>query len=382
MAQDGSTTGCRGMGVFDSHDQARTAAVSCDSGLYAGASLDTANPSLFFQSAAGASPQASNPAYDWQAHDFATGLENRMATFQPPANYDGNGVYGTGGTSPTVFKAKCWYFKNTGAAAFGATASGLTSATRTAKQQYLQFGVGATLTNHMIKHPSNWQVYTMKAGVQPYEGTATGSGAILASQTVWPGINSIGVASISMDKFKDETAGDSDYTHVYHLNVVSYPVNLQPLTTATGTAADTFTNPLSTDTVTLTTSKETVLYSIFAFTITDFLVREVTIRDYRGSEYWSAIGGLYGGSVLIIALFFTATALKDPKTARPVQLFNYLCPKQQEEWLAPYQSDDKNKAAAEETTPPAEKNPAVDDEGLRKRNTDNTATEGEASNQL
>merc|ERR1712070_813869 len=117
--------------------------------------------------------------YTWNQNDFATGLENRMATFLPPTGYAGQSIYGAG----TPFKARCWLLKNTDSA---------NSATRSATQTYLQFAVGATTTNHMIQHPATWEIYTMKAGVQPFEGAATDtSGAILASQTVWPGMNSI-----------------------------------------------------------------------------------------------------------------------------------------------------------------------------------------------
>lgn len=76
-----------------------------------------------------------------------------------------------------------------------------------------------------------------------------------------------------------------------------------------------------------------------ALTISNFIVREITIRNRTVAEYWAAIGGLFAGSLLLFSLFFAASGVNHNN--RQVQTFNFVDSETQEEWLEPYQPVDK-----------------------------------------
>jgi hypothetical protein len=51
------------------------------------------------------------------------------------------------------------------------------------------------------------------------------------------------------------------------------------------------------------------------------------------------IGGLFAGSLLILSIFFAASGVTHNN--RIVQTFNFMGKEEQEQWLEPYQPEDK-----------------------------------------
>ena len=59
-----------------------------------------------------------------------------------------------------------------------------------------------------------------------------------------------------------------------------------------------------------------------SFTIDSFFVREVTTRyQYSIYDVWAAIGGLYGGSLLILSMLFTVASIPE---LTEVKVFRFL----------------------------------------------------------
>merc|ERR1711934_148997 len=80
------------------------------------------------------------------------------------------------------------------------------------------------------------------------------------------------------------------------------------------------------------------LWGVVSFTITNFIVREVTIRDYTVAEVWAGIGGLWSGSLMILMIFFSTSDVVNSKH-RFFRVFNFLCPSKRDAWLEEAQAE-------------------------------------------
>lgn len=228
----------------------------------------------------------------------------------------------------TTYKPVCYYFKNTGNAV----------ATYGAAQNFASMAFSATMTNNLLAVPPALETYVMEAGKVPYEGTAASTtGGILATKVNMPGYGNQGLATMHYDKIKDETKGETEFTYLWQVTQTSAPIHQQNIigdAGGTGSTAYTFTNPLnSADTITEGRSHmDGLLWGAVSFTITDFIVREVTIRDYTVAEVWAGIGGLWSGSLMILMIFFSTSDVTNSKH-RFFRVFNFLCPSKRDEWL-------------------------------------------------
>merc|ERR1711934_800660 len=144
----------------------------------------------------------------------------------------------------------------------------------------------------------------------------------------------MGIGSINLDKIKDQTKGETDWTYLYQISVTSYSVGLSPLHSASQTVTSVFDG----STITLPAWKPDVVFGPTSFSLGSFITREVVIRDYTVAEVWAGIGGLWAGSLLLLALFFVPTATTD-KYNRPVQIFNWVFPSLKDEWMDQYEEE-------------------------------------------
>lgn len=130
---------------------------------------------------------------------------------------------------------------------------------------------------------------------------------------------------------------------------MSYPVQSQNIVGASNSAGTTGGNTVgtvqygykiqsslkTTETMTATYDEinSGILYGAVAFTISNFVVREITIRNYTVAEYWAAIGGLWSASLMLCMIFFSTTEIADAKH-RLFRVFNFTCPASRDEWMA------------------------------------------------
>ena len=71
-----------------------------------------------------------------------------------------------------------------------------------------------------------------------------------------------------------------------------------------------------------------------SFTIDSFFVREVTTRyQYSIYDVWAAIGGLYGGSLLILSMLFIVASILE---LTEVKVFRFLPSSVKKKWLGEY----------------------------------------------
>ena len=99
---------------------------------------------------------------------------------------------------------------------------------------------------------------------------------------------------------------------------------------------------LSGTTHTLYLSRNTnndLIYAFNALTISDFVVREILVRNRTPSEYWAAIGGLFAGSLLILNLFFISSGVTFGN--RQVKLFNFAYQDIKDKWLSKYDESER-----------------------------------------
>jgi hypothetical protein len=186
----------------------------------------------------------------------------------------------------------------------------------------------ADLAELHLTDPSHYEVYMMEAGKAPADSTK-----ILASRAVWPGLGMKGIGSISMDRFKDETKGETAWTYNYQIAVTSAPDKLVYWTsTPDNTAAKTESSLGTTQTIHPGDLDNGPLWGVSSFTVSNFIVRSVLIRDYTVAEVWAGIGGLWAASVMVMSIFFHQTDISD-KNHRLFYLFNFLCPQQRDEYL-------------------------------------------------
>jgi len=241
----------------------------------------------------------------------------------------------------TTFKPTCFYYANEGNA----------NATYNGVQNYISASFAADINNNMLSTPTAFEAYLMEAGKSPYAGTeAATDGGILATKVLLPAMGNVGIGQIAYDKFKDESEGETDWTYLYDVDSTSYAFHSQ-LIMGTSNAAGTQTTGYRTERALSTaTTKPTVyfentvdgpLISYTSFSITNFVVREVTIRNYNFQEYWEAIGSLWAASLLICVIAFGETDISDKKH-RMVRVFNFTLPKYRDAWLEEAEANPDN----------------------------------------
>merc|ERR1712166_310103 len=108
--------------------------------------------------------------------------------------------------------------------------------------------------------------------------------------------------------------------------------------------ADTWTTPFRKQSYSAIDNK---LWSAVSFSISNFVVREITIRDHTVAEVWAAIGGLWSGSLLILMVFFGTSDVSNAKH-RFYRTFNFCCPGTRDEWLEEAGKEVANAAEEEE----------------------------------
>ena len=285
----------------------------------------------------------------YETHEYAVGLANKLSTYIPPDGVPGaklnqaSAAYPDGGASP----AYCWYYKANSGAVFN----------KNEHKKYLTSVFMTTNTRAQRESPTYFEVYVMAAGKAPYEGdSASATGRILATKKTWPGIGSKSVGSIAVDFVKDKTAGETEFTPVYSMSVITMPMKLEySMVTAQSAPNGDLTydatlkletedtlDPYLSETDTHTRKKYRPWYTYAtdrayganSFTVDSFFVREVTTRyQYSIYDVWAAIGGLYGGSLLILSILFTAASIPE---LNEVKIFRFLPPSIKKKWLGEY----------------------------------------------
>jgi hypothetical protein len=322
----GSTDGCP-LGIFNDHSKGKTAATSCPYSVKVGqkvvditnyGSINTALP-MYKMTQVGANPTP--VANSWTVSTFGTGLENKLPTYSPASTNSEGGSWASGNTYYPV----CFHFENTAK----------TAALYTDPKKYIQTAFAMDPTENILTESLSTMAYLQVAGTAPYEGDASSTtGKITASEAVWPGFGTTSIGSINLDKIKDQTKGETDWTYLYQISVTSYPVSLATLHSASQTVTSVFDG----STITLPVWKPDVVIGPTSFCFSSFITREVVIRDYTVAEVWAGIGGLWAGSLLLLALFFVPTATTD-KYNRPVQIFNWVFPSLKDEWMDQYEEE-------------------------------------------
>ena len=243
----------------------------------------------------------------------------------------------------TGFKAKAACFAYQMKPGFSAKAS---------KRSVLQTEYVTTLTQAMVENGLYSTIYVSPQGVAPAPGgklapSTTSSGA--------PGFNFYSVVSISMSKKKDETKGETDFTNQYSFKSGTASQKMQLSMNSAGPAAAAgqaitdwdgiiFRNAVNLPTTGMldgsnvqstidTTTDSVALTTIYE--VDNFVVDKITIRWVTTAEAWASIGGLYAGSMLLIAILFTPTNKVDDE-GRTVVCFRFLPDSWKEEYLAPF----------------------------------------------
>jgi hypothetical protein len=238
----------------------------------------------------------------------------------------------------TGFKAKAACFAYQMKPGFSAKAS---------KRSVLQTEYVTTLTQAMIENGLYSTIYVSPQGVAPAPGgklapSTTSSGA--------PGFNFFSVVSISMSKKKDETKGETDFTNHYsfksgtasqkmQLSMNSGGPKLVDGQVVTDWDAQIFRHAVGLKVTgmtgsTIDTTTDKVAHTTI-FEVDNFVVDEITIRWVTTAEAWASIGGLYAGSMLLIAILFMPTNRVDDE-GRAVVCFRFLPDSWKEEYLAPF----------------------------------------------
>jgi len=257
----------------------------------------------------------------YPTHEYATLLENKINSYTPGPQQDGYAVYQNLPTKPV-----CYYYKVTNTAQAKVTRGGT--------QYFLTNAWAADLAEYHLTDPSHYEVYMMEAGKAPADSTK-----ILASRAVWPGVGVKGIGSVSLDRYKDETKGESDWMYNYQISVTSTPDKLVYWTSTPDTTASKTDSSLgTTQTIAPGDLDNGPLWGVVSFTISNFIVRSVLIRDYTVAEVWAGIGGLWAASVMVISIFFHQTDISD-KNHRLYYIFNFLCPKQRDKYLEKAEED-------------------------------------------
>jgi hypothetical protein len=196
----------------------------------------------------------------------------------------------------------------------------------------------------MLKEPPPMEAYLMTPGKVPYEGTpAATTGGILASKVTMPGMGMQGLGMISYDKIKDESQGETSWTYLYDVDTVSRPIHQENIAGAYVSGATQYgwsnTNSLnSAETITGNYYVEGPLIASIGYSINNFVVREITIRNYTVAEVWAGVGGLWAGSLLLVMIFFSTTDVSDSKH-RLFRIFNFVCPSHRGAWIERAESE-------------------------------------------
>ena len=260
-----------------------------------------------------------------------------------------------------IYKPRCFLFKN----------DGKTTATYDGAQKFAQMAMATDPNPAQIKRPTSLVAYLMEAGKVPYEGTAAATtGGVLATEVHLPGIGMMGVGDISYDLMKDSSKGETAWTYLWDVDSMSYPVQSQNIVGASnklGKSMDTdctldtectldtvqygykIESSLKPGTMMTATYDEInsgILYGAAAFTISNFVVREITIRNYTVAEFWGAVGGLWSASLMVCMVFFSTTEIADAKH-RLFRVFNFTCPANRDEWMAEAEKEVANAAEEE-----------------------------------
>ena len=239
-----------------------------------------------------------------------------------------------------IYKPRCFLFKN----------DGKTTATYDGAQKFAQMAMATDLNPAQIKRPTSLVAFLMEAGKVPYEGTAAATtGGILATEVHLPGFGMMGIGDISFDLLKDSSKGETAWTYLWDVDSMSYPVQSQNIVGASNSAGTTGGNTVGTVqygyniesslkdnefmTATYAQINSGILYGAVAFTISNFVVREITIRNYTVAEFWGAVGGLWSASLMVCMVFFSTTEIADAKH-RLFRVFNFTCPANRDEWMA------------------------------------------------
>jgi len=387
-----STDGCQSFGKFSDFSR-HYRADSCPYTTHVGASFPSQR-NYYLENTdfmSGLRPKVvidpanpTNPTYgQFPTHTYATALEDALPTFTPAAtaSFGGSGV--GGGMTGITQKSVCYYFQVTDAASAKAVYGA---------KSYLQNMFVATMTDALMRELPHLKIYLMPQGQKPTDATG-----VRATEVTWPALAMKTIGDITIDKYKDTTKGETEFTFLYSLGLSSQPVIGQMVASmAPAISAANVQTPTQVDdggtgaakqfgmvasfkygfddlldinlsnfaTTGAVSSNSKCFYSggdttptggkappnhglvgtnlvpaYNALTISNFVVREIVIRNRTVAEYWAAIGGLFAGSLMILSLFFAASGVSHNN--RPVQTFNFADAETQEQWLEPYQPEDK-----------------------------------------
>ena len=355
LALENSQEGCMGFGKFDDFSR-HYSATSCPYSTYIG--NNTPIQYNYYQRCPEIGGVDSNgdsctwPYIDsnmqmtqFPTHEWATGLENKL----PIYNITSSNTFGGTTMAGNSYKSTCYYFKSDKSSNAQASYEKIT---------YLQNAFATSLTDAVSRELPHLKMYLMEAGKKPYDGEG-----ILANEVVWPTLGMKTIGTITVNKYKDESKGDTEWKYLYNMGLSSQPVNaiatlIAPAATSSvdlsTQGADyseitgwkhRFNDPLSmisgtTHTLYLSgNTNNNLIYAFNALTISDFVVNEITVRNRTPSEYWAAIGGLFAGSLLILNLFFISSGVTFGN--RQVKLFNFVCQDKKDKWLSKYEETDK-----------------------------------------
>ena len=131
-----------------------------------------------------------------------------------------------------------------------------------------------------------------------------------------PGKGAIAVVSLTAQKVKNELAGDTDYHWYYTPTVTS-------VNDASGHYFEHNGNTY--------TDRSYLMMSVFK--IHSFTVNNIHIRRITFGEVWGAIGGMWGGAVLVMTLLFTQSGYVRKKDQKELMVFRFQSTKAKKEAL-------------------------------------------------
>lgn len=173
--------------------------------------------------------------------------------------------------------------------------------------------------------PSYFSVFAFPAGASPVS-TVDGVRTITSNQMLIGGAGMESLVELEVEETQDQTKGEKDFTPRFLQSGGAQSLSSMNLVKSF--------NNLAFQLVDSVTSNVVVRFS----TLT---VRRILIRRVTFSEVWGQIGGLWGGAVGVVSIFFTLSGhLNDSN--EEVYVFRWLLPKVRRQQLSSLRAKDDN----------------------------------------
>lgn len=187
-------------------------------------------------------------------------------------------------------------------------------------QIFLEMSLSAPDTNQPF-----FLAYLMDAGKDPVV-----NGQIVATPIKFSGTGLVTGAQLQMERVKDETRGETEYTQEFRYNLWSKPM-FTCKQGAPNSAADC---PDDGSDGTQPYTYTTDFYKAYiGFWYSSFVVRKITIRRKTFSEIYSELGGIWAASVALLGYVFVKSGKIDGASKKEAYVFKYLPTATRLQWL-------------------------------------------------